>query len=431
MNNDPNAAQSGVTGEPASNDGWTTVPPTDTTGRVGFCQDCGKPLTAETVRAVGTGVFCEPCLTARVGVPPVGAVPLAGAPVPAFGEANPVLAAFLGLIPGVGAMYNGQYSKGFAHLIIFVLLDSIQKNVNGVFGIFVLAWIFYQVFDAYHTAKARNAGLPLPNVFGLNDIGERMGFTKSAPGNASWSSATKPPVSGWQAPPTYPAGGPVPSGPDWVGYVPPTNFGAASVPPPAPPGYPTAPYGETFSGAAAPNPYAAVPPVPPVVPMPPVVPPAMPERRFPTGAIWLIGLGLLILLANFLPDWKLSERWWPPVLFASLAVWIFLKRLRRGTRLICILRAPVVLMALAIMFALHAADIYINFGMVCAVVFIVLGALLMLERTLGASPIQVASPAYVPTEPTRVSFVPAADPVVPPAAAAEHDAADDATKGGL
>src|ERR1700761_2564896 len=76
--------------------------------RVGFCQDCGKALSAETVRSVGTGVFCEPCLSNRVGsspsasgyttVPPYAAVP----PQPvAANDPSPTLAAVLGLIPGV------------------------------------------------------------------------------------------------------------------------------------------------------------------------------------------------------------------------------------------------------------------------------------------------------------------------------------------
>ena len=34
--------------------------------RAAFCQNCGKPLCTECVRNVGTSVFCEPCLAARV-----------------------------------------------------------------------------------------------------------------------------------------------------------------------------------------------------------------------------------------------------------------------------------------------------------------------------------------------------------------------------
>ena len=38
-----------------------------TAERVGFCQDCGTPLTRETMRAVGTGVFCEAVLDGAGG----------------------------------------------------------------------------------------------------------------------------------------------------------------------------------------------------------------------------------------------------------------------------------------------------------------------------------------------------------------------------
>src|ERR1700679_1221658 len=77
--------------------------PQGTAERVGFCQDCGKPLPQTTVRNVGTGVFCEPCLTGRVGatnpasgyttVPPYSAVPPQAA---VASETSPALATILG-----------------------------------------------------------------------------------------------------------------------------------------------------------------------------------------------------------------------------------------------------------------------------------------------------------------------------------------------
>src|SRR5260370_11117434 len=47
-------------------------------------------------------------------------------PSPAFGpvapvETSPGLAFFLGWIPGVGAIYNGQYVNGLVHAVIFGL----------------------------------------------------------------------------------------------------------------------------------------------------------------------------------------------------------------------------------------------------------------------------------------------------------------------
>jgi TM2 domain-containing membrane protein YozV len=337
--------------------------------RVGFCQDCGKPLTQATVRTVGTGVFCEPCLTARVGattppssyaaVPPYTAVPPQAA---VASEPSPVLAALLGFIPGVGAMYNGQFAKGIVHLLIFAILVSLADNVNGIFGLFVAGWIFYMAFEAYHTAVARRDGLPLPNAFGFNDIGERLGFGKN------WGGAGSAKVDGSGAPPApstvqpiNPIPGseyvpvstaPVGTAHDWVGYVPPTAF--------------------TNS-----------PPVPPAA----GVTPDLAARRFPTGAFWLIGLGVLILVANLLPDWKLTERWWPPVLFAGLSVWTFTRRLHSGARLVCIIRWPIILMVLAVMLAMHAAYFEITGGLIFSVLLIVFGALLLLERTAGAGPV--------------------------------------------
>ena len=115
--------------------------------RVAFCQNCGKPLCTECVRNVGTSVFCEPCLTARVtatgpatGYGYAGVPPLVQPVAP--GEPNPVIAALLGFIPGVGAMYNEQYAKGLVHLVIFALLVMFG-NVNEIFGLLTMGWVFY------------------------------------------------------------------------------------------------------------------------------------------------------------------------------------------------------------------------------------------------------------------------------------------------
>ena len=272
--------------------------------RVSFCQSCGKPLCGECTRVVGAGVFCEPCLAARLaaadaGIPHYSAVPGSGAP-PVPGTPNPGLAALLGLIPGVGAMYNGQYAKGVVHLIVFAVLVSLA-DAHGAFGILVAGWVFYQIFEAYHTARARRDGTPLPNPFGLNDVGERFGFGKAWPTAAGASSQ-----------------------------------GGAT---------PAAPFGEVPNSAAAPNwsapaytyAEAPVPPVPPYgPPMPPFTEsypssytdiPAQPANRFPAGAIWLIALGLLFFFGSsgFLVHFPIQRL--IPFLLISLGVWLFFHKM--------------------------------------------------------------------------------------------------------
>src|SRR6185437_13035608 len=148
-------------------------------------------------------------------------------PPPPPDEPNPGLAALLGFIPGVGAMYNGQYAKGIVHLIVFAILVSLSSE-NGIFGLFIAGWVFYQVIEAHHTAQARRDGTPLPNPFGLNDLGERLGFgkawpaqrTAAPPDTATQPSASyPPPPSGYQP---YPPPPPPPGwGSSWGNYGPP------------------------------------------------------------------------------------------------------------------------------------------------------------------------------------------------------------------
>src|SRR5262249_6200386 len=81
------------------------------------------------------------------------------------GTPSPVLAGLLGFIPGVGAMYNGQFKKAFVHVGIFVCL-VIATNSIGPIGILIGFWVLYMAFDAYKTAVARGRGFTAPDLFG-------------------------------------------------------------------------------------------------------------------------------------------------------------------------------------------------------------------------------------------------------------------------
>jgi hypothetical protein len=89
--------------------------------------------------------------------------------------------------------------------------------------------------------------------------------------------------------------------------------------------------------------------------------------------------------------------------------------------LICYLRWPVIFIILAVMTGLHAAYFAVTFGLTCAVILIALGALLLLERTVGASPVYAAPPV---DDTARASFT-SAGPATP-----EPVATDETGKGG-
>jgi len=83
-----------------------------------------------------------------------------------YADVSPGLALFLGMIPGVGAIYNGQYAKGLVHAVVFGVLCSIGDAASHtgsefVFVMMAFAWWAYMVFEAYHTARKRRFGEPV------------------------------------------------------------------------------------------------------------------------------------------------------------------------------------------------------------------------------------------------------------------------------
>jgi hypothetical protein len=93
--------------------------------------------------------------------------------------AHPALALILGFIPGVGAIYNGQYAKGLIHAVVFGLLVSLASSTRGPFepliGLLIAAWVFYMAFEAYHTARNRRHGVPVEDFSGLFDVRPTQG----------------------------------------------------------------------------------------------------------------------------------------------------------------------------------------------------------------------------------------------------------------
>jgi hypothetical protein len=257
-----------------------------------YCQNCGKPLCTACIRSVGGVVYCEPCLAARLSAQPGAAeANLTGL------HAHPVLAGLLGFIPGVGAMYNGQFVKALAHVLIFAVFVSLSDK-SFVFGLLVAAWVFYQVFDAAQTAKARRDGLPLPNPFGLNDLGNKLGI--APPASPYAAGFTPPPPSGAGAPGANP--NPDPGGPF---QQPPAYTSSYAVPPPG------------TAGASAPGqpPYSE-----------PLV--AEPRQRHPFGAVVLIIIGLVLLLHTlgiFEDEW-ISRAW--PLILIGIGAWLLYRRTR-------------------------------------------------------------------------------------------------------
>jgi len=235
------------------------------TPAVYFCQNCGRPLCKDCIASGALGavqagqILCKDCIAAwQQQYQAFSQQPFI--PPPPSGP-NPAAAAVLGLVPGVGAMYNGQFFKGFLHVIVFAVLIGIT-NSYPICGLFIAAWVLSQSFEAYHTARALRDGLPLPDPFGLNEVG-------------SWLN-----LGGRPQTPVQPGAGQ-----------------------------------ESADGQALPPsqiPYTS---------------PFCCGRREPVGAIVLIALGILFLLAQLdIFHGRLLEFAWP-VLLIALGIWLIVRRI--------------------------------------------------------------------------------------------------------
>ena len=140
---------------------------------VGYCRNCGKAMCSTCVRPVRDVLYCEDCLAGIMGIP--GAAPVLGAPAssapgtlppPAPGTrsgGSPGVAFFLGLFPGLGAVYNAEYNKALIHVVVFIALVVGASSDAGdatepALGLMIAGFVLYMAFDAMRVAKARIQG---------------------------------------------------------------------------------------------------------------------------------------------------------------------------------------------------------------------------------------------------------------------------------
>ncbi|HLH01731.1 MAG TPA: B-box zinc finger protein [Bryobacteraceae bacterium] len=151
---------------------------------VAFCRTCGRSLCTVCQRPAEGTIYCQDHVPVPVSAAPgapagyhqgrslqdrEGAdtaanpylAPAAVPPPPV--RTSPGLAFLLGFIPGVGAIYNGQYLKGLVHALITGLLITIVStspaSTEVLVSLLLAAFYFYMPFEAYHTAKKRELGL--------------------------------------------------------------------------------------------------------------------------------------------------------------------------------------------------------------------------------------------------------------------------------
>lgn len=170
---------------------------------IGYCRNCGKALCGVCARPVRDVLYCEECLAGAVGlggpaataaatatgapsvvespytasspyasaspyatgtpyVPPA-IPPAATIPVRTKTASSPAIAFVLGLFPGLGAVYNGEYNKALIHIVVFAamivgLSSDIGSGADVALALLLAGFVFYMAFDAMRVAKAKQYG---------------------------------------------------------------------------------------------------------------------------------------------------------------------------------------------------------------------------------------------------------------------------------
>jgi hypothetical protein len=145
-----------------------------------YCSNCGLSLCSECTQNKAGRILCAQCAPgfeekkeglaeekAHPPPPPPQVVP-EPSPLPNLEKGDPYcspgVAFALGLVPGVGAICNGELMKGFIHVLIFGSLISLSDSnqvagLNPLFGIMAGAFYLYMPLEAYHTARKRTLAL--------------------------------------------------------------------------------------------------------------------------------------------------------------------------------------------------------------------------------------------------------------------------------
>jgi cell wall-active antibiotic response 4TMS protein YvqF/B-box zinc finger protein len=131
-----------------------------------YCRTCGKALCHDCTREVKGLVYCEDCLAAGVSHAAPAAAANGSGP-------NATVAAIISFFfPGIGQVYAGDVTRGVMVALVFAGLIFGVVNTGGrfapFFGIGIAFWYFFQIFDAYRVAKARQTGTVAPDPLGLS-----------------------------------------------------------------------------------------------------------------------------------------------------------------------------------------------------------------------------------------------------------------------
>ena len=111
------------------------------------CSICHRPVCANCAHGVRGKSYCPTCVSEGIGL------------VRRINRSEgsvywPSKAAFSALVPGIGAVYNRQYVKAWAHVSVLASLLMMAKLASGLFILAAFSFYVFTILDAYRSTQA-------------------------------------------------------------------------------------------------------------------------------------------------------------------------------------------------------------------------------------------------------------------------------------
>lgn len=120
------------------------------------CSKCNKPLCEECSIETNGKILCKECVKEEMKKFYIK-------------RKSPSLAAVLSIVPGLGAIYNGQILKGISYILIFAALEGLQEYARGfeniIFGLMIAGFFLFTIIDSYNSARRINLGLETEGTY--------------------------------------------------------------------------------------------------------------------------------------------------------------------------------------------------------------------------------------------------------------------------
>src|SRR5215475_5271843 len=124
------------------------------------CSACERPLCPACDHRIKGIPCCQDCIV--IGIETLRRSGSGAQRIVQQDDKSPLIAPLLGLIPGLGAAYNGQNIKALTHFLavvgLWVLADIFGMPLEIAFGFGSVAFYFYSIYDAFQSAQRLRRG---------------------------------------------------------------------------------------------------------------------------------------------------------------------------------------------------------------------------------------------------------------------------------